>query len=240
MWRHVTMVAQFLDDNNFIGSFCKGDAKQQRNNWFRLAKNIFARASRFFCTFLSRCCTTATWNFLISRALYGVGDKTQKFCFSFSKLTYGPFGFNPENFFQHLTNQVKLNKIVEVWNSANTLLRDILVCCHPKILLPWQRDVTTSPLYTRKGYYSNQLLWKRLQANFNWQFLYAALKYASQLGFVIGDTWKYNLYITNILLLNNEPPYFTMSWKGKLAICGFFKIQIRLLGPNMVNFIPNQ
>ena len=22
-----------------------------------------------------------------------------------------------------------------------------LVCFHPKILLPWQRDVTTSPLY---------------------------------------------------------------------------------------------
>ena len=32
------------------------------------------------------------------------------------------------------------------------------VCCHPKILLPWKRDVTTSPLYlgelrqvTRRG-----------------------------------------------------------------------------------------
>ena len=22
------------------------------------------------------------------------------------------------------------------------------VCCHPEILLPWQRDVTTSPLYS--------------------------------------------------------------------------------------------
>ena len=26
-------------------------------------------------------------------------------------------------------------------------LSDILVCCHSKILLPWQRDVTTSLLY---------------------------------------------------------------------------------------------
>ena len=33
-------------------------------------KNNFARASRFFCTFLSRCCTTATWNFLISHARF--------------------------------------------------------------------------------------------------------------------------------------------------------------------------
>ena len=26
-------------------------------------------------------------------------------------------------------------------------LSDVLVCCHPEILLPWQRDVTTSPLH---------------------------------------------------------------------------------------------
>ena len=25
-------------------------------------------------------------------------------------------------------------------------LSDVLVCCHPETLLPWQRDVTTSPL----------------------------------------------------------------------------------------------
>ena len=24
---------------------------------------------------------------------------------------------------------------------------DLSVCCHPEILLSWQRDVTTSPLY---------------------------------------------------------------------------------------------
>ena len=27
------------------------------------------------------------------------------------------------------------------------LLSDVWVCCHPEILLLWQRDVTTSPLY---------------------------------------------------------------------------------------------
>ena len=26
-------------------------------------------------------------------------------------------------------------------------LSDVLICCHPEILLPWQRDVTTNPLY---------------------------------------------------------------------------------------------
>ena len=44
---------------------------------------------------------------------------------------------------------MKLNKIDEVWNSANPLLSDVLVCCHRQILPPWQRDVTTSPLYWR-------------------------------------------------------------------------------------------
>ena len=26
-------------------------------------------------------------------------------------------------------------------------LRDVLICCHPEILLPWQRDATTFFLY---------------------------------------------------------------------------------------------
>ena len=43
--------------------------------------------------------------------------------------------------------------------------------------------------YTRKGFYTNQFLLKRWQANFNSGFLYAALNYALLLGFVIGDTF---------------------------------------------------
>ena len=38
----------------------------------------------------------------------------QQFPFSFSKLRYGPFGFNPRKFPQHLTNEIKLNKFDEV------------------------------------------------------------------------------------------------------------------------------
>ena len=30
---------------------------------------------------------------------------------------------------------------------------DVLVCCHPEILLSWQRDVTTSPLYVVNSSY---------------------------------------------------------------------------------------
>ena len=68
--------------------------------------------------------------------------------FSFSKLRYGVFGFNPRKIRQQLTNWMKLNKIDELWNCANSLLSEFSVCCHPEILLLWQRDVTTSPLYS--------------------------------------------------------------------------------------------
>ena len=47
--------------------------------------------------------TTATWNFLTSRACFmECVNTTQKFFF-FSKLRCGPFGFNPRKFRQHVT-----------------------------------------------------------------------------------------------------------------------------------------
>ena len=42
---------------------------------------------------------------------------------------------------------MKLNKIGEVWNSANSLLGDFFGLLSSKNLLPWQRDVTISPIY---------------------------------------------------------------------------------------------
>ena len=101
-----------------------------------------------FCTFLSRRCTTATWNFLISRTRFmQLVNTEQKFSFSFSKLRYGAFGFNPRELRQHLTNWMKMNKIDEVWNYANSLSkwRFWFVVIH-KFLLPWQRDVMISRL----------------------------------------------------------------------------------------------
>ena len=47
---------------------------------------------------------------------------------------------------------------------------------------------------TRKGYYANHFLLKRIQAYFTANFMYAALKYASQLEFMVGDTWKCKLH----------------------------------------------
>ena len=83
--------------------------------------------------------------------------KHHKECsFSFSELKYGGFGFKPRKIRQHLTMWMKPNKIDELWNSVNSLLSEFSVCCHPEILLLWQRDVTTSPLY------SMVMLWRAL------------------------------------------------------------------------------
>ena len=58
-----------------------------------------------FLYILSSRCTIATWNFLISCARsMELVNTAQKFSLSFSKLRYGPFGFNPREFRQHLTN----------------------------------------------------------------------------------------------------------------------------------------
>ena len=46
-------------------------------------------------------------------------NMTQKFPFSFSKLRYGPFDFNPRKF----KIKMELNNIDEGWNSANSLFK---------------------------------------------------------------------------------------------------------------------
>ena len=113
----------------------------------RLAKEQLCSCITLFCTFLSRCCTTAPWNFpiLLARFIEWVST-TQKFSFSFSKLRDGPFGFNPENF-----ANMKLNKIYEVWNSANPLFKwrfDLLSSRNFATMATWRKmQLTTSPLH---------------------------------------------------------------------------------------------
>ena len=55
-------------------------------NW---QNNNFARASRLFCTFLCRRCTTITWKCLISRFVQD-GNTKQPCSFRFPKLWYNP------------------------------------------------------------------------------------------------------------------------------------------------------
>ena len=68
--------------------------------------NNVARASRFFVHLLAIVARLRheTSNFV--GPLYGVHEDNTKFSFSFSKLRYDPFGFNPRKFRQHF-RQIK-------------------------------------------------------------------------------------------------------------------------------------
>ena len=88
--------------------------------------NNSARASRFFCTFLCRRCTTTTWKCLISRFVENVTTRQQLY-FYFPELRYSLLKFNSRKNCQHLTNWTKWNKRDKVWSSANSLLSDVFV-----------------------------------------------------------------------------------------------------------------
>ena len=87
VWRHVTMVALFLDDTN---PTTKATARTTaKNNMFILTNNNFALALCYFVHFFCRHCSTTTWNFLISRARFiEYVNTTQKLSLSFSKLRW--------------------------------------------------------------------------------------------------------------------------------------------------------
>ena len=53
---------------------------------------------------------------------------------------------------------MKLKEIGEVWNSASRLLSDFIGLLSSKILLPWQRDEATSPLYSQNELFREVLI----------------------------------------------------------------------------------
>ena len=121
-----------------------------QNFWFTgwdWQKNNFARASHFFVHFLAVVARLRheTSQFY-SPALSSGWALHKNFSFSFSKLRDGPFGFNPENF-----ANMKLNKIYEVWNSANPLFKwrfDLLSSRNFATMATWRKiQLTTSPLH---------------------------------------------------------------------------------------------
>ena len=80
---------------------------------------------------------------------YWVGERTTKsFFFLFSKLRYGPFEFNPENFANIWQIKWKLIRSMKFETAANLLFKWIFGVFSSQNFLPWQRDLTTSPLYS--------------------------------------------------------------------------------------------
>ena len=138
----VTMVEKFLDHT-------KKKLRQQRQRrqrerhkkqWVYSSKTTTLHVHHAFLHIFSHRCTAATWNFLISRARLR-SRWTQLFLNSDTILSD-----SIQKICQHLTNKMKLNKIDKVWNSAKLLFKWIFGLLSNKSLLPWQRDVTTSPL----------------------------------------------------------------------------------------------
>ena len=109
-------------------------------------ESYFHFSSRHFPFLISSVQAVVPWP-IRDRTCLVLYERIVIYFFPFSKLRYGPFGFNPENFVNIW--QIKWNWIRSM--KFETVLiyfsSDILVCCHPEMLLPWQRNVMTSPLY---------------------------------------------------------------------------------------------
>ena len=111
---------------------------------FRLAKQQLCVCITLFLYISSlHYCNMKLPNFTLP--LYGVGEHNTKSFFFFFRYRLS-FGLNPDNFANIW--QIKWNWIrsMKFGTVRIYFLSEFSVCCHPKILLPWQRDVTTSPL----------------------------------------------------------------------------------------------
>ena len=89
-----------------------GNANDKKALGFRLAKQQLCTCITLFCTFLCRCCTTTTWNRLVSRFMEDVNTR-QQFPFSFCDLRYSPLELTPEKFpnvWQIKWNDIRLMK----------------------------------------------------------------------------------------------------------------------------------
>ena len=68
------------------GGFLQRRRRTAKSNRFRLAKEQLCTCITPFCTFCNRCCLTATWNFLISRARFMESVNTTQKCIFFPNL----------------------------------------------------------------------------------------------------------------------------------------------------------
>ena len=96
-----------------------GQGERHKSTKQQLCTNI-----THFCSFLCRCCTTTTWNHLVSRFREDVYTR-RKFFFSYSELRYSPLelllNWNAPTF-------DKLNEMLGGWKSVNSLLKWRLRC----------------------------------------------------------------------------------------------------------------
>ena len=165
------MVAKFLDHNNreLKQRRRRRQREELKSNKFLLANQQLCTCITLFCTFH---CATVTWNLLISRAcVNGVETQHKMFLFFFSK--------NLAKIWQIKWNWIRSIKFETV---RIHFLSEFTVCCHPEILLPWQRDVTTNSDFTK----SSQIPKSKFLSNWETCFLHITADNFLG-GFVVGN-----------------------------------------------------
>ena len=95
--------------NNYDGDVNESGKKPVGLDW---QNNNFARASRFFCTFLCRRCTTTTWKCLISRFVENVTTRQQLY-FYFPELRNNLLKFNSRKNWTTPTGTIVLHLLLK-------------------------------------------------------------------------------------------------------------------------------
>ena len=145
MWRDVTTVALFLDDNKPTTTATARRTANKLNVYIN--KQQLCTWISLFCTFL---CHLAPLRHEISLldepALWSRWTQHKNCRFLFVNLDNDRYG--PKENFAKIC-QIKWNWIRSVKFEIVRIDSQVTlsVCCHPKILLLWQREVRTSPLY---------------------------------------------------------------------------------------------
>ena len=99
-----------------------GQGERHKSTKQQLCTNI-----THFCSFLCRCCTTTTWNHLVSRFREDVYTR-RKFFFSYSELRYSPLELTPE---------LKCSNIWQIeWNAGGLKKREFAFKVTSSLPLP--------------------------------------------------------------------------------------------------------
>ena len=138
VWRHVAMVAKVLDDNNRELTITAKATRTEKKELVYKAKQQLCTRNVY--TFFNHHCTTATWNFLISRARFMVGKHNIKMHGLFLNLDAVLSDSTPENFakiWQIKWNWIRLARFETVRIHILSEVFGLLSCRKFPIMATW-------------------------------------------------------------------------------------------------------
>ena len=122
--------------------------ERQKNNSFRSVKQQLCKRVTLFCTFLCRRCTTATWNFLISRFVEDL-DTRWRVSLSFLRPSWTVqslrIHWTPKQFANIWRIERDGTKRDKVWSSGNSVLKCFRspprICYSSSLKIPFSRKM---------------------------------------------------------------------------------------------------